>query len=235
MRKAVITGDIIGSTKLDANNRNWLSNNLHHKLKKWDKEFSMKSEIYRGDSYQCLMNSTEKALRVMLLIKTYIKSLDSSDSDKLFSAFSGSSIFGNSKNEEDIKKGTWIFDTRLAIGIGEIDKSANKIVISNGPAFQLSGRALDSIKDTKQTIAIATDDNHQEELQTELILLDAIMSKTTGMQCEVIHQKLLGKTEIEIAKLLNIAQSAVNQRSTGGNWNAIEVLVKRFEKIYSHG
>jgi hypothetical protein len=44
----------------------------------------------------------------------------------------------------------------------------------------------------------------------------------------------LGYNENEIAQILKINQSAVNQRSISGNWNAIEILLKRFENLYSN-
>ena len=74
---------------------------------------------------------------------------------------------------------------------------------------------------------------NDDELETESILLDALISRTTALQCEVINLKLLGYTEMEIARQLKIMQSAVNQRSISGNWNAIEAMVKRFEIIYN--
>jgi len=112
--------------------------------------------------------------------------------------------------------------------------TSSRLASSGGEAFQLSGKLLDKMKGKKQTLAVATNDKFQQELELEFILLDAILSKTTALQCEVINLKLLGYTETEIAKRLNVKQSAVNQRSISGNWNAIESMIKRFEKIYSH-
>jgi hypothetical protein len=71
-------------------------------------------------------------------------------------------------------------------------------------------------------------------LQTEMVLLDYIVSRMTALQSEVVCWKLLGYTETDIANELNINQSAVNQRSNAAGWNAINTMVQRFETIYAH-
>lgn len=225
MIKAVITGDIIESSLLQPETKALLSNVLRRTLKGWEEKFEMKSELYRGDSFQCLLNKPIVALRVSLLIKTYIKSLNPSEPFDIYMRKNPQI----SKSEVITK---WLVDARLAIGIGEVDLEMKSIATSDGEAFQISGRLLDEIKSVKQTLAIKTRDSNNNELETELILLDNIMSRATALQCEVINLKLLGFTEMNIAKKLKIQQSAVNQRSVSAGWNAIDKMVKRFEQIY---
>ena len=224
MIHAIITGDVIQSTRMNVEYRDWLFKQIASALKQWDKDFGMRSETFRGDSFQSLVKKPSDALKLALLQKTYIRSLNPSDIYE----------FGkkNTANRKGILLPTWIFDARIAIGIGNVDLLANRLAGSGGEAFQLSGHLLDKIKNKKQSLAISTNDQFKEELETEFILLDALISKTTALQCEVINRKLLGYTEIEIAKKLDIMQSAVNQRSNSGNWNAIESMIKRFEIIY---
>jgi hypothetical protein len=179
-------------------------------LKSMSKMFPMKSEMYRGDSFQCLLNRPSDALRAALIIKTRIRSIDRSE---------------DSQRSETL-------DARIAIGIGEVEKTQTKISTSNGIAFILSGHLLDEMKDNKQTFGISTTDKFQDELETESILLDNILSKTTPLQCEVLNLKLSGYSEIEIARKFKIGQSAVNQRSTLGSWNAINSMLDRFDMIY---
>lgn len=216
--KAVVTGDIVNSTSMELKERTWLLTEISNFLKILDKENNTKSETFRGDSFQVLVHMPEQALKMALLIKTFIRSLEKH-------------IFKTIKKTQAINS-TDLYDARVAIGVGEIDKLAKKLAVSSGIAFTLSGHTLDKLKGKKQAIAISTDDHFNGELETASILLDAIISKTTAAQCLVIHKKLLGITEIEIAKDLGIKQSAVNQRSIAGNWNAIDAMVKRFEKIY---
>lgn len=225
--KAVITGDIIRSMRMSNDDRLGLMRDISKELKKWNKDFGMRSEIYRGDSFQCLLNKPASALRVALLIKTSIRSMSPGFSFVLQNK-------NNPTHVNRISTPFWIFDARIAISIGTVDLPTNQLATSSGEAFELSGKLLDRMKEGKQSIAIATNDEFNAEFETESILLDAIISKTSPMQCKVIELKLLGFNEIEIGKRLKIVQPAVNQRSRSGNWNAIETIVERFEYIYGN-
>jgi hypothetical protein len=212
MKKAIITGDVIHSTKMSIQNRDWLIKEIENKLNTLYKSpLIMQSEIYRGDSFQCQVKS-KLGLKTALVLKTFIKSLRSED-------------FFDSKEE---------FDVRLSLGIGEVTSNSIKLGMSDGEAFHLSGRKLDEMKKQKITFAITTNDNFKDELAVESALMDFILSNTTALQCEVIYWKLHGNTEISIAEKLKIQQSAVNQRSTAGGWNVIEKVLKRYETMYDN-
>ncbi|MCA6424000.1 MAG: hypothetical protein IM571_12980 [Chitinophagaceae bacterium] len=226
MRKAVITGDIIHSTQINAEQRNILFERIANALKQWDNDFNMRSETFRGDSFQCVIDRPKLALRIVLIQKTFIRSLNPSELFKVKTQ-------GKSNSQKKKISPPRIFDARIVIGIGEVEYLSNRLASSGGEAFQLSGELLDSMKNKKQSIGIATNDKYNDELTTEFKLLDALISKTSAFQCQVIFQKLLGFKEQKIAEKLNIHQSAVNQRSMTGNWNAIETMLNRFEKIYS--
>ncbi len=227
MIKAVITGDIIHSTKIQNEHKVGLFTQIKSALKTWAKDFDMKTEMFRGDSFQCQMNKPEDGLRMALLIKTFIRSLNPSD------------IYDITKRDTETKTGriltNWMFDTRLSVGIGEVDLLTKTLANSNGQAFLLSGHLLDALKDSKQHLAIMSDDEHSSEWETESVLLDAIIRKTSALQCQVLNFKLLDYTETEIANKLKIGQSAVNQRSNAADWNAIETMVDRFETVYGNG
>jgi hypothetical protein len=217
---AVITGDIIQSTRLAADTRLRLIKQIQYALKTWETDFTFSSEFFQGDSFQCLLQHPGFSLRVSLLLKTFIRSLNA----ELFALGKKSKATGDQSSAH-------IMDARIAIGIGEA-KRGTTMATSNGTAFILSGHLLDNLKKGKQSFSIATDDDYHAELSTASALIDALMSKTTAFQCEVINLKLLYYNESEIAKKLKINQSAVNQRSKSGNWTAINTMVGRFEKIY---
>lgn len=237
--KAVITGDIIHSTRMEEKKRIELLESLNTSLQLWSKDFDMRYEFYRGDSFQCLLLKPQQALRVALLIKTFIKSFGLDDY-----------LIANKKQDVDARKKldniervrnrilpnvkAFLNDSKIAIGIGETEDIGKKISMTSGEAFILSGRALDEYK-AKQTFGIYTNDKYADELKTESILLDYILSKTTTAQSEVIMWKLLGYTENEISNTLQINQSAVNQRANAAGWFAIDNMVQRFENIYNHG
>jgi hypothetical protein len=225
MKKAVITGDIIQSTKMNALERRMLIDEVDYALITWSKDFNMNYELYRGDSFQCLLHNPQHALRVALLIKTFIKSLNPAEAYEVKSK-------ENPLKKQSMIYPLWMFDTRIAVGIGESEEESESLGKANGEAFLLSGRTLDNLKGSKQSIGIASNDTYQMELETECTLVDCIIGRNSALQCEVINLKLLEYTEIEIAKKLGIAQSAVNQRSNNGGWNAIHAMVQRYETIY---
>jgi hypothetical protein len=217
MIKGVITGDIIESTKLSDEENNTLIQGLKYIIDELEQNKTIRGEIFRGDSLQCLVHKPSQTLKIALLIKTYVKGIDS--------------INKKQKNELDKLINKPIFDIRLAIGIGEINSEKEKLSISQGEAFNLSGRLLDDMKN-KQTIAIKTNDKYKEELDTSFKLLDFILSNATQNQCEVIYYKLKGLTEVEISEKIGINQSAINQRSNSSGWSSINSLIQRFESIY---
>ena len=72
MTQAIITGDVIHSTRMNIEYRNWLFKQIAGALKQWDKDFGMRSETFRGDSFQSLIKRPAEALKLALLQKTFI-------------------------------------------------------------------------------------------------------------------------------------------------------------------
>lgn len=210
MTCAVITGDIIASSKILPKSRYELLLQFETFLKNLDRHFKIKSEIFRGDSFQTLVKDPMQALRIALLQKAFVRFYH----------------VGIAPAIEPI-------DIRIAIGIGAVGLEGKKLNVSSGEAFELSGKLLDRMKAQKMTLAIHTSDHFHSELSTEIYLLNAIFRRTSALQCEVIFHKLFERTEHEIADLLGIKQAAVNQRSRHGDWNAIAMLLNRFENIYA--
>lgn len=214
MIKAVITADIIQSTEMTDSARILIYTAVKDVLNRTNKDYNMQSEMYRGDSFQCLINNPKDGLRAALLIRTFIKSI---------------------LTIETLHTRKQTFDVRMALGIGGISLKTNNVITSDGEAFQLSGRLLDELKRTKAQFGIVTKDDFNNELNIESLLLDTIITELSPLQSEVIYFKLLDYNETEIAKKLKVNQSAINQRSVSGNWNVINKMVEHFEKIYSNG
>lgn len=219
MRKAVLTGDVIHSTKLEPIKLYALFQTLEKELHSLSDQYNMRYELFRGDSFQCLVQEPSHSLRITLQIKMFIRSLAAQEDSK-------------DKSGRPAKSGN-ITDARMALGIGEAEAFDQRLATANGTAFQLSGRALDELKDARQHLIIDSDDMHKQEWRTASILLDALISRTSASQCQVLYYKLKGLTETEIGSMLNIGQSAVNQRASSGNWTAINAMLNRFEEVYS--
>ena len=129
--KAVLTGDLIQSRKLDNEGMEKVLNALHDTFKEIQEKILQKEayfEIYRGDSFQVLINEPQLALKVTLILKSRLLS-----------------IFGPSKEKSN---------ARIAIGIGTVRMQNSKIIESHGEAFELSGFELDKMIKDSASISI---------------------------------------------------------------------------------
>jgi len=224
MNRAVISGDIIAYTSLSDADKPKIENSIGQLFQELESRFDVFSRMIKGDYLECYIPDPANALRVALLIKSFIKAcaLELDDSkDKRLSAFKTHGI-------------------RLAIGIGEITRFDRDKGIIDGEAIYFSGRTISDISATfdkeriviKSTLFIKTNDERLTiELEPLLALLDILISKSTAKQSNVLYLKLLGNSEDAIAKKLNLFQSTVNEHSTSLGWNAIEKAVLYFEKL----
>lgn len=157
-------------------------NILKNQFSKWG-ESPSDWEIYRGDEFQIRI-PIKKALWAAILIKALIKS------------------------NKDL-------DVRMAIGIGSESFTGVSVSESNGTAFQRSGRIFETLKDEKLNLAIATG-NTKEDQTLNLMLKLALdfMDEWTSVSAEIVALALKNPntSQQEIAKKLNIQQSAISQR-----------------------
>lgn len=123
-------------------------------------------------------------------------------------------------------------NARIAVGFGSVDFHTNRISESDGEAFWYSGRLLDEMKSKKQFIKVmshSTDFN--EEMDVHCLLLEAIMSKWSIPQAEVVLEKLKGRKDFEIAESLSTTRQAMSSRARNAGWNAIESLLNRVDYL----
>lgn len=203
---AIITGDIIDSTEIHFDNREHTFAQFNEGFEIIKEKFKIKYEWYRGDAFQVKTDLISSGLRIALMIKFWIKSF-----------------------EKEAKK---THDVRLSLGIGTIEIDKKELLMSDGEAFRISGRNLDGLKFSKQSFIIDTVDSNSNALKMESVLLNALIENITTTQSKVLFYKLKGCKEDEIAKILGLAQSTINQHSNAGNWNTISKYLDYFEKIY---
>lgn len=224
MKIAVITGDVVNSTQMQAGARKLFFDALLRCFQELETLYNIRIELFRGDSFQCVVSNIQDSLQLALEIMTFIRSLPPEPSD----------VFpGGDERKKTVSP--LRYNVRISIGIGEVDFVHDSTLTSDGSAFRLSGRQLDEMKNKKQFLTIAADDDHHRELQMESVLLDVIMSNNTLQQNEVINKKLRGHIETEIAMMLSIKQPAVNQRLRAGGWHAIDAMLKHFKSLYNNG
>ncbi len=214
-RYAVITGDLIGSSKFTHEERESLLNEMHKLFQLIETELLPQNiitypfETYRGDSFQCVLQGPEHALRVALTIRSGLRSL-------------------SWKNNKEI-------DARISIGIGNIDyfPSSNKVTEGDGEAFHNSGRALDEMKKENKKIVIVTEDMElNRSLEVQCSLLDALSEYWSQEQWQAIYGKLRGLKQKEMAKEYFASQPAISQRLKAAKYNAIEKYLNYYKSLY---
>lgn len=212
----VLTGDIIGSSRIGDEREkllNSLKRNFDEIISELPEAIEKSFEIFRGDSFQCVIRQTGKSLLIGILIRAKLRSLTFTNPAKKMT-----------KNK---------LDARIALGIGEVGFKTDKVIESDGEAFNFSGKLLDEMIKSEQNIKIKTPwMNLNEELETECYFIDTIINKWTTEQAEAIYFKLLkNMTQQSLAEKLKISQPAVRKRLMGGNLKSIELFIARFEKL----
>lgn len=215
---AVITADLSSSSGYSKELLEKALSALHKEFQELEEKYNSKTKfkIYRGDSFQGIIQEPEDALQMALQIKTALNKIYTQES---------------SKNRAYSREA----DLKMAIGIGSYDFKRKNILESNGEAFQFSGRVLDEMKNEPRKIRLKTpEDFINQEFNASLFLLDILADKWSTASAEVIYYALKGLKEIEIAEILQISQSAVNQRKKAAGWEAISVLLNRYQTVISN-
>lgn len=206
---AVITGDIVHSSKMDRKQRDYLLSQLKIIFRDLEKHCQA-ADIYRGDSFQMLLSRAEEALRVAMILRAGLRKLPK-----------------RHENQTDYT------DARISVGVGEVNYRGQSLGTTDGTAFRLSGRGLDEMK-RRDRLKISTLWPHiNEEMEVSCALSEAIVGRWTHAQASIIYSYLRSqKTQQELAEEFGITQGAVSQRlSESGNIEAINKFIKRFEKL----
>lgn len=221
---AVITGDLVKSRKI----RNEDVESVIESLKGCFSEINRlflngngKFELYRGDSFQYLIPEPQKALLIGILIRAKLRTYEPINS-----------VVSQKKSEKPIKYA--FSDARVAIGLGKMSYDANKVTESQGEVYEKSGNAFDKLEKNNDRLLIVTPSKEiNEELDTECLLADAIISKWTASTAEAMYHHLLyEKNQYELSEILNISQPAVHKRlSVYGNLKSIQSFINRYNRL----
>jgi hypothetical protein len=199
---AVLTGDIVNSTKLLPATEKELVKELGKVLRPY------KFEFYRGDSFQVYMKEPVRAMQVALLCRTAAISMTAGQND------------------------TSLSDVRISIGIGSVKAPVKLLSTSKGDAFLMSGRSFDEFQGTDRRILMVTGKAMPDiALQVIADYTDAVYRRMTSKQAETIYRLLKGETQQEIAQGLDKSKSTVSQLVSTGGWSEIERLLGQFENL----
>lgn len=199
---AVLTGDIVNSTKLPPDKEEWL-------LEVLDKFLSPHShEFYRGDSFQAYIKEPSEALRLALRCRAV--------------------TIGMTTREEASVRG----DIRISIGIGEVVSPVQALGSAKGEAFLLSGRELDKLQETGRRLSIVSGNEIADiGLQIMADFLDNIFQEMTGKQADVIVELLVGLTQQQLAISHEKAKSTISELANAGKWQAIERILQQYDNL----
>ena len=198
---AVLTGDIVNSTKLRAGTEKKLITRLNEIL------HSYKFEFYRGDSFQVYIEEPAKALRIALLCRTAAIS---------------------SVQHKDIVKSDIRISIGIGHIKGPVTKlvsAKGEAFILSGRLFDELQKT-----DTRLSIAIEkNEENIGIKVITDYI--NSLYKDMTAKQAEVIFLLLKGVTQQHIADTLKKSKSTIYQFTTSGRWNEIERLLQYYENL----
>lgn len=212
---AVITGDIIHSTALGAVERKIMLDVLKQVFTRVEGKTKKNIfRVYRGDSFQGIIQKPDQALLCALKIKT--------------------ALLRTSLPEEKKQK----LDARIAIGIGKTELANKKMELSDGEAFRNSGQLLNPktkedykrLREYKLLFKSPWEEVNRE-MEVLFSALDGLLSKWTIEQAEVIYELLNNKNQTQVARQLKKSQGAISERVQNANWLAISNILKRFEEV----
>ena len=168
---AVLTGDIVGSGKLEkgilARVQSYLKSTESQLNYLSDNAVIGKLGITRGDGWQLALSRPDRALRSALYVRASLKA-------------------------------EFSIDTRVCVGVGGVERLVkDNIVESTGPAFALSGRGLDCLPEEVH-MELQTDPL-DKGLQRMVRLMDCVVQGWSSTDSRAVAGYLLGKTQEEIA------------------------------------
>jgi hypothetical protein len=204
---AILTGDIVNSTKLLLTQEARLTKALDEILGNFLGKRRL-HEFYRGDSFQIYLDDPKEALRMALVCRAL-----------------AIEVTGDEETEV-------VSDIRISIGIGEVKLPIHQLGVAKGEAFILSGRRFDALQQSEQRLAIACGVPVADiGFKVMADYLDSIYKGMTAKQARVIQELLQGTTQQQLATTLNKSKSTISQLANTGRWAEIEQLLLQYEEL----
>lgn len=204
----VLTGDLVASSKLAPEElvraMAALSSAAGEMMRAWGGAPS-RFETFRGDGWQCLGPEPRLALRAALVLRASLSALGRA------------------------------FDTRISVGIGGARLGDDGAIdLASGPAFELSGRALDTMEHARR-FAVAWEAPPEGAALHRAIfaLCDEISRNWTPGQARVFARLLVEcprPNQEAIARSLDITQQTVATHLAGGGDWALQEALKAVEE-----
>jgi hypothetical protein len=201
---AILTGDIVNSSRLPVAEEKLLLKTLDRTLKPYPHEY------YRGDSFQAYIEDPHIALRIALQCRaiaiSFTKDYGSIPYDIRISIGMGAverpvKKLSNAKGQAFLLSGRYL---------DEISRTNTRLIIVTGNDLANTG------------------------LKILTTYIDSIFINMTARQAQVITRLLAGDTQQKIAKALGKSKSTVHQLTVSGRWPEIEEQILQFENLINH-
>lgn len=205
---AVITGDVVSSRKMPPRS-GWMKR-LTQALEA-PSNGPVRWAVFRGDGFQVEIQRPAEALKIALMIRAALKSME------------GLHQIG--------------LDARIGIGLGEKGYSGQSVGMSDGEAYRLSGTLLDTLKEEGERLKISTGtSSFDRRMNICMALTNAIVEDWSQRSAELVWLRLSDPlaTQERLARKLKISQPAVFKRDTASHIREIEDVVEFFREEVSN-
>ena len=201
MQTAVITADIVNSTRLAKVAYKKLIKNISMILQEHQHEF------FRGDSFQVFVKSPEDALRILLLTRTAAMKLTET------------SLPG-----ADIRACIGIGNTKLPVK--SFQTASGDVFVLSGRTFDKMAKneRLIIVCDEKNKAV-----NLGFKVMAQFV--DYLFQRLTFKQAGVVYELLTNRTQIDTAKRLKKSQATIHKHLQSAGWPEIEKLLADYKNI----
>lgn len=198
---AVITADIVNSTRLSKAENKKLIKNLTAVFGEHQYEF------FRGDSFQVLVKPAHEALQVFLQARVTAMKLS-----------------GSSMPVADIRASIGIGNIKLSVK--SFQNATGDVFVLSGRAFdKMAKEERTTIISDEKNKAV----NLGLEVVSQFI--DYLFQRLTFKQAAVVYELLMDKTQIETAKRLKKSQATVHKHAQAAGWPEIEKLLADYKNL----
>ncbi|MBP7142347.1 MAG: hypothetical protein KBA71_10600 [Opitutaceae bacterium] len=209
---AVITGDIVKSSRMSLSQRRWLASELKRASIAVRRVFGtivpLPLDQFRGDGWQILVSQPARSLRVGLFLRAWLMA-EAPDPLHL--------------------------DTRMAIGVGGVSLlPGSRVSGGDGEAFRRSGRALDRLREPRRLALVWPDTSvpAAEALTVLAPVLDALAQDWTAVQARALVGRLSGLTQERIVRGWPeaVTRQAIARILARAHWPAVRSVLDWLEK-----
>ena len=196
---AVITADIVNSTRLKKTEEKMLIGTLTSILKPY------KFEFYRGDSFQAYIPDPRQVLKVVLRARAAAKRLSS----------------GFSSPFADVRASIGIGDITTAAR--DLKTAKGEAFLISGRAFDEMSKSGKRLKIQSDNDAINLG------LKIIANYADSLFSQLTSKQAAVVFELLMDHNQVETARRLKKSQPTINKHAQAARWAEINNLIEDYQ------